>query len=49
VAPTASAAGISGETMGLLGGEVLRRFRVFVDYSRSQLFLEPNEHVREPF
>jgi hypothetical protein len=49
VATTASAAGVTGETMGLLGGEVLRRFRVFVDYSRSQLFLEPNEHVREPF
>ena len=42
VAPTAAAAGVSGETMGLIGGELLRRFRVFVDYSRSQLFLEPN-------
>jgi hypothetical protein len=49
VSPTASAVGIGGETMGLLGGEVLRRFRVFVDYSRSQLFLEPNQNVGDKF
>ena len=49
VTPNAEAAGVSGETMGLLGGEVLRRFRVFVDYSRSQVFLEPNGSVSEPF
>jgi hypothetical protein len=49
VTPTAEAAGVSGETMGLLGGEVLRRFRVFVDYSRSEVFLEPNGNVAEPF
>jgi predicted aspartyl protease len=49
VTPNAEAAGVSGETMGLLGGEVLRRFRVFVDYSRSQAFLEPNGTVPEPF
>ncbi len=49
VTPTAEDAGVSGATMGLMGGEVLRRFRIFVDYSRSQAFLEPNDHSGDPF
>jgi hypothetical protein len=49
VTPNAEAAGVGGETMGLLGGEALRRFRIFVDYSRSQAFLEPNGSIPEPF
>jgi hypothetical protein len=32
---------------GVLGGEVFRRFKVILDYSRRQLILEPNEHLSE--
>lgn len=32
-----------------LGGNVLRRFKVIVDYSRSRVILEPNGHFHEPF
>jgi S1-C subfamily serine protease len=49
VTPTANDAGVSGEIMGLVGGEVLRRFKIFVDYPRLQLFLEPNARFGEPF
>jgi hypothetical protein len=34
---------------GLIGGEILRRFRVVVDYARQQLILEPNSSFGEPF
>ena len=34
---------------GLVGGEILRRFRVVVDYSRKQVVLEPNRHFSEPY
>lgn len=34
--------------MGLLGGEVLRRFTVTVDYSRSRIILEPNAQLDAP-
>jgi predicted aspartyl protease len=47
--PTTDDAGIGGETVGLLGGEVLRRFKVIVDYTRSQVTLEPNQSFAEPF
>ncbi len=33
---------------GQLGGEVLRRFRLILDYSRKLIVLEPNEHLAEP-
>jgi hypothetical protein len=32
-----------------LGGNVLRRFNVFIDYPRQRLILEPNGHFDEPF
>lgn len=31
------------------GGEVLSRFRVIIDYTRSQVILEPNGHFADPF
>ena len=42
-------AGASTASDGLVGGEVLRRFRVTIDYSRSRLILEPNSDLRSPF
>ena len=38
----ASGAGAYTESDGLLGNEILRRFRVTVDYSRSRLYLQPS-------
>ena len=35
--------------VALLGGEVLRRFRVILDYSRSQLILEPGAHFDDQY
>jgi hypothetical protein len=32
-----------------VGGEVLRRFVVYLDYGRSQMILEPTAAVKEPF
>ena len=49
ITPTADDAGIGGETVGLLGGGVLRRFSVTLDYARSQVTLEPNRFFSEPF
>jgi membrane-associated protease RseP (regulator of RpoE activity) len=34
---------------GQIGGEILRRFRVVVDYSRKQVILEPNKYFSEPY
>jgi hypothetical protein len=41
--------GASAEADGLIGGEILRRFRVVLDYSRRRMILEPNESFKEPF
>lgn len=32
-----------------LGGNVLRRFKVIVDYPRKRVMLEPNSHFHDPF
>ena len=48
VTPDAEGAGVSGDTVGLLGGEILRRFTVTVDYSRSRIILEPNAQLDAP-
>jgi hypothetical protein len=37
------------ETDGVLGNELLRRFRVAIDYSRRIMTVEPNGAVAEPF
>ncbi len=34
---------------GLIGGDILRRFKVVFDYSRRQMILEPNAQFAEPF
>lgn len=43
VAPNAAAAGIDGDTVGLLGGDSLRRFSVSVDYGRQQVWLRASD------
>jgi hypothetical protein len=37
------------ELAGNLGGRVLRRFRVFVDYANDRILLEPNKLLDAPF
>src|SRR5215216_6772627 len=37
------------QSIGLLGMEVLRRFRVIFDYSRSRIYLDSNRSFAEPF
>lgn len=37
------------ETDGVLGNELLRRFRVRIDYSRQVVMLEPNRRLHDPF
>lgn len=34
---------------GLIGSEILRRFKVTIDYSRKRLILEPNRSLPEPY
>jgi hypothetical protein len=34
---------------GLIGGEILRRFKVVFDYSRRRMMLEPNAEFSEPY
>ena len=50
IAPTAEAAGLSGETVGILGGAMLKRFAVTIDYSRNQVILvsRSEEGLAEP-
>jgi hypothetical protein len=38
----------SSDYDGLIGGEILRRFKVVFDYARRRLILEPNAHYAEP-
>jgi len=33
---------------GPLGNEILRRFRIVLDYSRRRMMLEPNQHLGDP-
>jgi hypothetical protein len=33
---------------GVIGGEILRRFKVIFDYARRRLILEPNAHYAQP-
>jgi predicted aspartyl protease len=34
---------------GIIGNEVLKRCRVYIDYSREEMYLEPSESVATPF
>lgn len=45
----AEAAGVEGDAVGLLGGEVLRRFDLWVDYARSRALLRPGRDWTAPF
>lgn len=39
--------GIAG--IGIIGNEILQRFRLIVDYRRSRMILEPNSDLEKPF
>lgn len=41
--------GASKENDGFIGGEVFRRFKVILDYSRKRMMLEPNSSFNEPY
>jgi hypothetical protein len=34
---------------GVLGGEILSRFRVTMDYPHHRMYLEPNSHLTDPY
>jgi membrane-associated protease RseP (regulator of RpoE activity) len=38
----------STEFDGVIGGEILRRFKVIFDYSRRRMMLEPNRYLSDP-
>lgn len=42
-------AGASEENDGVIGGEILRRFKVILDYSRKRMILEPNQNFNDPY
>jgi len=39
----------SSDFGGVIGGELLRRFKVIFDYGRKRMILEPNTHFADPF
>jgi PDZ domain len=40
----------ASKTLGVnLGGNILRRFNVIIDYPHQELVLEPNSHLEDPF
>lgn len=41
--------GASEEYDGIIGGEIFRRFKVILDYSRNQMILEPNKNFNDPY
>ena len=41
--------GASENYDGLIGGEILRRFKVILDYSRRRMILEPNKSFSDPY
>jgi hypothetical protein len=42
-------AGASEDDDGVIGGEIFRRFKVILDYSRKQMILEPNKGFNDPY
>lgn len=42
-------AGASKKNDGLIGGEIFRRFKVILDYSRQRMILEPNKNFDDPY
>jgi hypothetical protein len=48
--PLSDQAHISADgNLGNIGGEFMRRFTVYFDYSRSHMILEPNTRLNDPF
>lgn len=45
----AAGADSDAEYSGMIGSEVLRRFKLIIDYSRKQITLEPNKQFFEPY
>lgn len=41
--------GATKEGDGVIGGEIFRRFKVIIDYSRRQMILEPNKNFNDPY
>jgi hypothetical protein len=41
--------GATKEGDGVIGGEIFRRFKVIIDYSRQQMILEPNKSFNDPY
>lgn len=41
--------GASDEDDGIIGGEIFRRFKVILDYSRKRMILEPNKGFNDPY
>ena len=41
--------GASKEGDGVIGGEIFRRFKVIIDYSRQRMILEPNKDLDDPY
>jgi hypothetical protein len=37
------------EEDGVIGGEIFRRFKLILDYSRQRMILEPNQSFNDPF
>jgi predicted aspartyl protease len=37
------------ENDGIIGGEILRRFKVILNYSRKEMILKSNRHINEPY
>lgn len=42
-------AGASEENDGVIGGEIFRRFKVILDFSRKRMILEPNKSFNDPY
>jgi predicted aspartyl protease len=41
--------GASDDNHGIIGGEIFRRFKLTLNYSRKQMILEPNKGFRDPY
>lgn len=41
--------GVRSDSSGRIGGQVWRRFKVILDYSRKQMILEPNANFSQPY
>src|ERR1051325_7997513 len=47
--PPAALTEAKDESDGIVGGEILRRFKVTLDYSRKRMILEPNKRFNDPY